>query len=215
MATRVHTIVVGPFAVNCYLLWNEATAEAVIIDPGDEAELITAEMDQFNLTPRAILLTHGHGDHIAAISNLKEKFDLPLYIGQGEEKMLADPSANISVFFDQPIVAPVPDHLVADEQVLMVAGIRLAVLSTPGHTAAGVSYFEEKAGRLFSGDTLFAGSIGRTDLGGGDFNRLIRSIREKILVLPDNVVVYPGHGPRTTVGAERTSNPFLMGGEFA
>jgi len=215
MATRVHTIVVGPFAVNCYLLWNEATAEAVIIDPGDEAELITAEMDQFNLTPRAILLTHGHGDHIAAISNLKEKFDLPLYIGQGEEKMLADPSANISAYFDQPIVAPVPDHLVADEQVLMVAGIRLAVLSTPGHTAAGVCYFEEKAGRLFSGDTLFAGSIGRTDLGGGDFNRLIRSIREKILVLPDNVVVYPGHGPRTTVGAERTSNPFLIGGEFA
>jgi len=138
-----------------------------------------------------------------------------LYIGQGEEKMLADPSANISAYFDQPIVAPVPDHLVADEQVLMVAGIRLAVLSTPGHTAAGVCYFEEKAGRLFSGDTLFAGSIGRTDLGGGDFNRLIRSIREKILVLPDNVVVYPGHGPRTTVGAERTSNPFLIGGEFA
>jgi glyoxylase-like metal-dependent hydrolase (beta-lactamase superfamily II) len=206
---------VGPFQVNCYLLWNEETSEGVVIDPGAEAETIKSEMDQFNMTPKAVLLTHGHGDHIAALADICEEFKTPVYIGAGEEELLTDPHANISAFFDHPIVAPKPDHLVKDGDVIKIAGIRLQVLETPGHTKAGVCYLEEEAGRLFSGDTLFAGGIGRIDLPGGDFKKLLDSIRSQILTLPDSVVVYPGHGPRTTVGTERTSNPWLVGGQFA
>lgn len=215
MATQVHTVVVGPFAVNCYLLWDQQTSEGVIIDPGAEADEIAEEIDEFNITPKAILLTHGHGDHIAAVADLKRIFDVPLYIGRGEEALLADPGANISAFFDHPIVAPKPDHSVEDEQLISVGGIELLVLSTPGHTAAGVCYLEECGGRLFCGDTLFAGSIGRTDLSGGDYEQLIKSIQKKILSLPDNVLVFPGHGPQTTVGTERGTNPFLFGGRYA
>lgn len=215
MATRVHTVVVGPFAVNCYVLWNEATREGVLIDPGAEAESIKAEMDQISMIPKAILLTHGHGDHIAAVRELKEEFDIPLYIGAGEETLLADPQANVSAFFNEPIGAPPPDHLMKDGDVIKPAGIRLAVLSTPGHTAAGVCYLEEEAGRLFAGDTLFAGGIGRCDLPGGNFKTLLNSINRQILTLPDSIHVYPGHGPATTVGIERETNPWLTGGQFA
>jgi len=215
MATQVHTVVVGPFAVNCYLLWDQKTSEGVIIDPGAEAEEIAEEIDEFNIVPKAILLTHGHGDHIAAVAELKKMFNVPLYVGRGEEGLLSDPGANISAFFDHPIVAPTPDCVVEDEELISVGGIELRVLATPGHTAAGVCYLEESAGRLFCGDTLFAGSIGRTDLTGGDYVRLISSIQKKILTLPDNVLVFPGHGPQTTVGTERGSNPFLIGGRYA
>ena len=215
MATQVLALVVGPFAVNCYILYDPQSMEGIVIDPGAEAELIVAEMDELELTPRAILLTHGHGDHIAAVAELKDLYDLPLYIGAGEEALLADPSANISAFFDHPIVAPKPDFLVRDEDVISIAGISLIVLATPGHTSAGVCYLEEEAGRLFCGDTLFAGSIGRTDLPGGDFDQLIRSIQSKILVLPDTIRVLPGHGPQTSVGTERNANPFLIGGRYA
>jgi hydroxyacylglutathione hydrolase len=215
MATKLSSLIVGPFAVNCYLLYDQQTKEGVIIDPGDEAEMIGAEIDELEMIPRAILLTHGHGDHIAAVAELKNMYDLPLYIGAGEEALLADPSANISAFFDHPILAPKPDFAVRDEQVVTAGGIVLTVLATPGHTAAGVCYLEETAGRLFSGDTLFAGSIGRTDLPGGDYEQLIQSIQRKILVLPDGVRVFPGHGPQTSVGTERNSNPFLVGGRYA
>jgi hydroxyacylglutathione hydrolase len=215
MATKVHTVVVGPFAVNCYLLWNPQSLEGLIIDPGAEPDEIVQEIDEFEITPRAILLTHGHGDHIAAVADLKRIYDIPLYVGRGEESLLADPSANISAFFDHPIVAPKAEHSVGDEDVIRVAGIDLTVLATPGHTSAGVTYLEQEAGRLFCGDTLFAGSIGRTDLAGGDFEQLIKSIQTKILTLPDSVTVYPGHGPQTTVGTERRSNPFLIGGRYA
>ncbi|MEW5795985.1 MAG: MBL fold metallo-hydrolase [Candidatus Zixiibacteriota bacterium] len=215
MATQVHTLVVGPFAANCYLLWERDTAEGLIIDPGAEADEIAQAVDEFQIAPKAILLTHGHGDHIAAVAELKQLYNVPMYIGRGEEELLADPSANISAFFDHPIVAPKPDSSVRDEQLIRVAGIELLVLATPGHTPAGVCYLEEEAGRLFSGDTLFAGSIGRTDLAGGDYEQLIRSIETKIMPLPDNVTVYPGHGPQTTVGTERVSNPFLIKGRYA
>lgn len=215
MATQVHTVVVGPFLVNCYLLWERDTSEGVIIDPGASAYEISQELDEFEINPKAILLTHGHGDHIAAVAPLMETYGVPLYVGSGEEALLADPSANISAFFDHPIVAPKPDHLLTGDEVIQVAGIRLQVMTSPGHTAGGVCYLEEQTGRLFCGDTLFAGSIGRTDLPGGNYQQLIDSIQSKIMTLPDSIVVYPGHGPQTTVGTERQSNPFLMGGHYA
>ena len=215
MAKQIHTIVVGPFAVNCYLLWDETSSEAVIIDPGAEKETIKYWIDELNIVPKAILLTHGHGDHIAAVADLKQDYGIPLYVGSPDEKLLADPSANISAYFDHPIIAPKPDHIVTDEQTLSVGSIQLVVLATPGHTLGGVCYLEGNNGWIFCGDTLFAGSIGRTDLAGGNHQQLISSIQEKILQLPDSVIVYPGHGPRTTVGTERNSNPFLIGGGYA
>jgi len=215
MPKKTHTIVVGPFLVNCYLYWDTTTRQGVIIDPGADEEAIIFQLEQFDIEPRAILLTHGHGDHIAAVAPLKEQYDIPLYIGNGEEGLLSNPSANISAFFDKPIIAPAPDFSVTDEQVISVAGLRLVVLATPGHTPAGVCYLAEEDGLLFCGDTLFAGSVGRTDFPGSSHVQLLESIHTKILSLPDSIVCLPGHGPETTVGAERNSNPFLSGGQYA
>lgn len=215
MSRKVHTVVVGPFAVNCYLFWDEESHEGVIIDPGADDEVIAYEIDQIDMNPRAILLTHGHGDHIAAVRDLKERYTIKVYVGRGEEELLANPSANVSAFFDEPIVAPKPDRVVDDEEMIKVGPIVLRVLSTPGHTPAGVCYLDEEQGLVFCGDTLFAGSIGRTDLPGASYSRLIESIHAKLMTLPDAVVCLPGHGPATTIGAERSSNPFLTGGQFA
>jgi hydroxyacylglutathione hydrolase len=215
MHKRVRAVVVGPFQVNCYLLYDEELRDAVIIDPGADEHTVFDEIEQLEITPRAVLLTHGHGDHIAAVEAVKAEYGIPVYVGAGEEALLADPSANISAFFDKPIVAPKPDGLLVDEQVIKFGSVVLTVLATPGHTSAGVCYLEETQGLLFCGDTLFAGSIGRTDLPGASHTRLLESIQRKILSLPDSVICLPGHGPRTTVGAERASNPFLVGGQYA
>jgi len=215
MPKKTHTVVVGPFLVNCYLYWDTDSHEGVIIDPGADEEAIIFQLEQFDIEPKAILLTHGHGDHIAAVAPLKKQFDLPLYIGAGEEDLLANPSANVSAFFDTPIVAPAADFLLTDEQMLNISGLQLRVLATPGHTSAGVCFLAEEEGLLFCGDTLFAGSIGRTDFPRSSHVQLIESIHKKILTLPDSIVCLPGHGPRTTVGAERNSNPFLSGGQYA
>lgn len=210
----MHTLVVGPFEVNCYLYWADSNRHAVVIDPGSDSDAILASIEELELIPKAILLTHGHADHIAAVKRVKETHDLPLYIGEGEEDLLAHPSANISAFFDNPIVAPPADIVLKHGEILNPAGFDLKVLATPGHTGGGVCYYDEEMRVCFTGDTLFAGGIGRTDLPGGSFNTLLSSIREKLLALPDVVDCYPGHGPATTIGEERTTNPFLVGGDF-
>jgi len=207
-------MVVGSFGVNCYLFWDEDSLDAVIIDPGDEKDTIIAEIDKHSLTPKAILLTHGHSDHIAAVEAVKKEYDIPLYVGKGEEGLLANPSANMSSFFDKPIVVPLPEFLVTDEQLLSIGTLTLKVLSTPGHSPGGVCYYDEPGGVLFTGDTLFAGSIGRTDFPGCSTGLLLDSIKHKILILPDSVICFPGHGPHTNVATERTSNPFLLGNYF-
>lgn len=213
--TQIKTIVVGPFQVNCYLVMRPEPKEAVIVDPGADADRIVQEIERLDMEPKAILLTHGHGDHIAAVSELIKQFDLKLYVGKDDADLLSDPEKNVSAFLGTPITTPEPDHLVEDEQVVRVAGMNFLVLSTPGHTPGGVSYLLQEDGKLLCGDCVFQGSIGRTDLPGGSHEQLLRSIHEKILRLPDSVVLYPGHGPTTTVGAERNSNPFLTGGQFA
>ncbi len=211
---KINTLELGPFAVNCYLYWDESTGDGLIIDPGAEPEAILDAVAEAGFAPSAILLTHGHADHFAALADIKERFPVPVYVGKGEQDVLASPSANVSALVGQPIVAPVPDHLVVDEEIIEIAGITLKVLMTPGHSPAGVCYLDESQGLVFCGDTLFYGSVGRTDLPGGSSRRLLESIEEKILKLPDEIVCYPGHGPRTTVGAERNDNPFLTGRYF-
>ncbi|HVP06984.1 MAG TPA: MBL fold metallo-hydrolase [Candidatus Acidoferrum sp.] len=215
MATQVETLTVGPFEVNCYIVWNKDTRDGVIIDPGAEGARIAATVKSLGVKILGILLTHGHVDHIGAVTELKELYRVGLWTGDGEETLLLDPIANASAFLDEPVTTPPPDHKLIDEDVVSLGGIRLAVLSTPGHTKAGVCYLEESDGLLFCGDTLFMGSIGRTDLLGGSTEVLLESIHSKILTLPDGIVCYPGHGPRTTVGAERVNNPFLTGADFA
>lgn len=215
MALRIRTTIVGPFEVNCYLAWDDQTGDAAIIDPGADEQLIIRSVEQAKCTPRAILLTHGHGDHIAAVDPVKNHYNIPLYVGDGEEELLANPDANVSALIGMPIIAPAPDVKLKDEDVVSLGSLRFTVLATPGHSPAGVCYLYEREGILFCGDTLFQGSIGRADLPGSSMPLLLQSIRTKILTLPDSVVCYPGHGPATTVGAERYSNPFLIGDYFA
>lgn len=193
------------------MYWDEKNQRGIIFDPGDEADRIIETVDIIGFKPTAILLTHGHCDHIGALVAVKNKWNLPVYIGRGEESYLSDSTLNGSAFFDNPMEAPQPEFLVEDENLYSFDSIDLRALSTPGHTLAGVCYLDEKEGVLFCGDTLFQGSIGRTDLPGGSFDKLIDSIQKKILTLPDDIVCLSGHGSATTVGAERTGNPFLIG----
>lgn len=209
---QIETIVVSPFEVNCYLVRPDSGTEGVIIDPGDEDELIDRQIEHLGMIPRAILLTHGHADHIAAVEPLKKRYDIPLYLGKGDEEMLTSPSANVSALFGFHIVCPPADHFVTDKDVITIDSLTFTVFATPGHSPGGVCYFSDKY--LFCGDTLFNGSIGRTDLPGGNYQVLIDSIEKKILSLPDDIICYPGHGPATTVGEERRSNPFLTGHRF-
>ena len=212
---RLETLVVGAFQVNCYFYWDETSGQGVIIDPGDEETRIFGAVRSAGFTPKAILLTHGHVDHIAAVAPVKEEYDIPLFVGKGEESLLANPSENVSELIGHPITAPKPDHLLADEEIVAVGPVSFKVLATPGHSPGGVCYLDERDGVLFCGDTLFWGSVGRTDFPGCSHEQLIASIHRKILPLPDEVACYPGHGPATTVGGERANNPFLSGGDFA
>ncbi|MEW6049447.1 MAG: MBL fold metallo-hydrolase [Candidatus Zixiibacteriota bacterium] len=205
----------GPFEVNCYLYWDATTGDGVIIDPGAECETILKTIERCNMTSKGLLLTHGHGDHIGAVNEVMNRLSVPLYASVEELPLLSNPAANLSAFLGQAVSTQKPDHFVADEQLLVLGAIQLRVLSTPGHSPGGVSYLDETEGILFCGDALFQGSIGRTDLPGCSHETLIDSIQRKILALPDSVICYPGHGPFTTVGAERSSNPFLVGGYHA
>jgi len=212
---ELRTIIVGSFQVNCYLYWDPATGDGVIIDPGDEADRVLAAVDAAGFTPMAVLLTHGHVDHIAGVNDVLGRLPVPLYCGRGEEALLTNPSANMSAALGRGVTTPSPDKTFGDEESVRAGSVTLRVLATPGHSPGGVCYLDEREGILFCGDTLFDGSIGRTDLHGGSMSTLLNSIRSKIMTLPDEIICYPGHGPNTTVGTERTSNPFLVGGYYA
>ncbi len=209
---EIEILEVSPLQVNCYLVWSKEDKIGVIIDPGDEDEMILERIENNDFQPKAILLTHGHADHIAAVAPLKKKLDIPIYIGKGDEKMLESPSANVSMMFGFQISCPPADHILKDGDVISFGSLEFSIFSTPGHSPGGICYFCKNS--LFCGDTLFNGSIGRTDLPGGDYRRLIDSIDKNILSLPDDIICYPGHGPKTTVGNEKKHNPFLAGERF-
>lgn len=212
---NVHTIIVGEFEVNCYLYWEQDSKEGVIIDPGANSSTIINEIEELGITPIAILLTHGHSDHIGAVTKLKDQYAIPLYAGKGEEELLSSPTANLSAMLGLDIKAPPAEQWLVDEQVLSVGPVELRVLATPGHSPGGICYLDEKHNNLFCGDTLFYGSVGRTDFPGCSHQQLITSIETKLLTLPDGIICYPGHGPQTTIGGERTNNPFLQGDYLA
>jgi glyoxylase-like metal-dependent hydrolase (beta-lactamase superfamily II) len=213
MAERVqiHTIVSMPFAENTYLLWREGRRDALVIDPGLEPELILAALEERRLEVAAILNTHGHADHIAGNAAMKEAFpNAPLLIGRGDAVMLSDPWANLSALFGMALTSPPADRLLAEGNVIEAADIRLEVLDLPGHSPGHVVFVHRASPCLvLGGDTLFQQGIGRTDWPGGNYELLLSGIRSKLFNLPEDSVVYPGHGPATTVGFEKVHNPFV------
>ena len=211
MKLSIHYMVLGPVQTNVYLLINDETKKCVIVDPADRADIIMEQLENLNVVPAAILLTHGHYDHIGAVHALQEHYGaekLPVYASEAEAEVLADGFLNNSSLYGEAIEIH-PDRLLSDGEVIEPAGIRMKVLSTPGHTQGGCCYYLEEENLLISGDTLFQRSIGRSDLPTGDEETLLSSIRSRLLVLPDKTQVLPGHGGPTTISFERSYNPFL------
>ena len=199
---------VGQVATNCYFAINEETKEMLVIDPGDSAQMLAEKSKKEGLKPKAVLLTHGHFDHAMAAEELAELFGIPVYAHEAEKDTLEDSGKNVSIMIGRRDSYHA-DVYVRDGEVLQLAGMELKVLHTPGHTAGGCCYYLEKEKVLFSGDTLFCQSVGRTDFPGGSMSKLVRSIKEKLMALPDEVRVYPGHMGLTTIGTERARNPYL------
>ncbi len=206
---RTEQYIVGPVMTNCYLAVNEETKEALVIDPGDEAARLIQKIRERNVTPAAVLLTHGHFDHAGAARELADAFGILIYAHEKEKKTLEMPGINLSGMTGEPPAAYHADVFVKDGDVLDLAGFSVRVLFTPGHTEGGCCYYIEKEQAVFAGDTLFCSSVGRTDFPGGSASVLLRSIREKLMTLPGQTNVYPGHNEITTIGWEKQHNPFL------
>lgn len=211
MPLEIHTIMSMPFAENTYVAWRKGRSDCLVIDPGLEPELILQFLADQGLTVAAILNTHGHADHIAGNAAMKQAFpQAPLVIGANETSMLTDPMLNLSAPFGMSVVSPEADATVREGDVIEHAGIRLEVLDIPGHSPGHVVFvLREQPVLVFGGDVLFRSGIGRSDFPGGDGRLLVKGIREKLFPLPPDTVVYPGHGPVTTVGYEKRTNPFL------
>lgn len=200
---------VGPVSTNCYIVSNEKTKEAFIIDPGEEAERIEKKILEEQLDLKAILLTHGHFDHMMAVNDLLEKHHVDVYIGENETELLGDPYQNCSgSMMNQPYITKA-HKVLRDNEIVEMAGMNIKVLYTPGHTIGGVCYYMEAEGVLFSGDTVFCQSVGRSDLPTGNGRVLQESIRKKIVPLPDDVQIFPGHGDDTVLSYEKTYNPYF------
>lgn len=208
---KINQLVVGVCQTNCYIIYNKDTNEAMIVDPGDQAEDISMRCRMLGVVPKAILLTHGHFDHMMAAGKLKEEFHIPIYAAEKEVPLLADARANLSAMWARPVCIK-PDCLVKEGDELDICGFSITVIETPGHTIGGVCFYIPEEEVLLSGDTLFCGSFGRTDFPTGSMSVLARSIREKLFQLPDVTEVYPGHESSTTIGYEKRYNP--LGGRF-
>jgi len=195
--------VVGPLEVNAYVAADPVKKEAFLIDPGGDPGRIKRFLDRNGFTLKFIINTHGHGDHIAA----NGFFKAPVYIHRLDADFLADPEKNLSATFGFPITSPGASRLLEDGETLAAGDMKMEILHTPGHTPGSISI--RMGGAVFTGDALFRGSIGRTDFSYGDEELLIESIKNKLLVLDDDTVIYPGHGEPSTIGEERRSNPFL------
>jgi glyoxylase-like metal-dependent hydrolase (beta-lactamase superfamily II) len=206
VALRVDQLPLGPLGTNCYVVRSDARPdEAAVIDPSGDATELRLALAGLGATCTAILVTHGHFDHLLGVADLAEGTGAPVYMPAGEREKLESPSGLTPV--GVPLRPYPPDHLLEGGETVEVAGIAFSVLSVPGHSPAHVAYAAD--GSLFSGDVLFAGSVGRTDLPGSDWETLLGSIRTLVERFPPETVVYPGHGPVTTLGDELARNPFL------
>ncbi len=209
MSIQIQTIPVGPLQTNCYLVACADTGQAVVIDPGWSGEALFDIVNEQKLDMVAILLTHAHFDHIAGAGALKERSTAPIMAHQDARPYMRDAHLHAGLWGIPMDPAPEPDGKLSEGQIIKVGNLRLHVLYTPGHAPGHVCFHEPESRSLFDGDVLFKEGIGRTDFPGGDHALLMQSIREKLLVLPDDTSVYSGHGPVTTIGSERRWNPFL------
>jgi len=202
------TLCVGPMQVNCYILATEEDSPAIIIDPGSEARKIKRILDKHKLKPAFIINTHGHYDHIGS----DNEFDVPIYIHHQDLALLRNPQLNLSGLFALPYRVKSEIRILENNQNIELQDLQLKVLHVPGHTPGGIALRMIKPTDkiVFTGDSLFCQGIGRSDLAGGDESLLIESIKEKLLTLSDDTVIYPGHGPSSTIGEEKKNNPFFI-----
>ena len=207
-------LTVGPFQENCYVVGDEETGAGAIVDPGDEAARIALAVEQTNLEISQILITHTHIDHVGAVASLVDEYSCQVLMHAEAEPMLGQLPTQAMMMGLRFGEVPTVDRHIEDEEVIEVGGLQLRSLYTPGHAPGHIAFYVESEGLLLSGDALFAGSVGRVDLPGGSMEVLMRSIEERLLTLPDETRVYPGHGPETNIGNERVHNPFLRGGLF-
>jgi glyoxylase-like metal-dependent hydrolase (beta-lactamase superfamily II) len=209
---RVACVVSAPFEENTYIAHLEGRGDCLVVDPGLEPDEILAQLERRQLRPAAILISHGHSDHIGGNGRLKEQFpDCPIVVSHGDAPKLTDPMLNLSGAFGASLISPPGDVLVGEGDVYSAAGFDLLVREIPGHSVGHVVFIWE-AGRpiiVFGGDVLFAGSVGRTDFPDGNFEDLAANIHQKLFTLPDDTQVLPGHGPATTIGREKRNNPFV------
>lgn len=202
------TIPVGPLQCNCYILWKKPS-EAIVIDPGDEGERLLQVLQDRGLTPRLVVNTHGHFDHVGGVDALRNRYQIPYKIHRADVPILQMVPARSKIWGITVPDIPEPREFLAPGEAFEHGGLRVEVLHTPGHTPGSTSFYVADADAVFTGDTLFLQSIGRTDFPGGDYDQEIDSIRKKLLPLPPKTVVNPGHGPPSTVGFEARSNPFV------
>jgi hydroxyacylglutathione hydrolase len=207
----IHEILpVGPLQCNCSILGDETSREAIVVDPGDDISKIMALVAKHNLTVKQILITHAHIDHIAGAHRLKQLTGAPILYNQNDLPLVKMMDVQASWLGIPTPTVQKPDDSLDDGKLITVTGITGSILHTPGHTEGSVCLYIPNQTLLLAGDTLFAGSVGRTDLPGGNTNKLLTSIHDRLLTLPDETIVIPGHGPRTTIGSERSENPFLQ-----
>jgi hydroxyacylglutathione hydrolase len=207
----IHEVIpVGPLQCNCSILGDETSLEAIVVDPGDDIPTILALLDKHNLTVKQIVITHAHIDHIAGAQHLKRLTGAPILYNQNDHPLVKMMDVQAGWLGIPTPEVPNPDDTLDDNKIIAITGLSGSILHTPGHTQGSVCLYLPDQTLLLAGDTLFAGSVGRTDLPGGNTHQLISSIHDRLLTLPDDVTVIPGHGSRTTIGAERDSNQFLQ-----
>ena len=207
---RIKTCVLGAVSTNCYLVYDEGTKAAVVVDPADNGAYILNRCRELGIEPQAILLTHGHFDHILAAADVRRAFGIKIYVSEKEDAMLADASLNLSGDMGSDVTVLHGDVLLHDGDELELIGRHWKVLETPGHTSGSVCYYIPEEDVVFAGDTLFCESYGRTDLPTGSSSQLVRSILDKLFVLPEDTMVYPGHGEATVIGSEKKFNPLSV-----